>query len=80
VERAPARTKIERIGERDARDALRTLGWDIRHAREDRAISQTRLAGAAGISQGLLSMVESGRVEPSVTTLGRVPCYSPLKS
>lgn len=46
-----------------------TLGQVIRHYRKERKLTQTRLAQALGVSQGLISFWESGRDEPSIEML-----------
>lgn len=61
VETAPARA-------REARGVDR-LGQRIREARLGRGMSLRETAARAGISPSLLSQVETGKVQPSVTTL-----------
>ena len=47
----------------------RPLQCEIRQLRSGAGVSQRRLAAAAGISQGFLSGVETGQLEPSISVL-----------
>jgi transcriptional regulator with XRE-family HTH domain len=47
-------------------------GEQIRAARKNKGWTQAQLAEAAGITQSMLSMVESGAAEPSSGTLRRI--------
>jgi transcriptional regulator with XRE-family HTH domain len=47
----------------------RAIGTQIRQLRAVRGLSVAALAGAAGISQGMLSKIENGQISPSLTTL-----------
>lgn len=48
------------------------LGKRVRKAREARGWAQKDLARAAGVDAGVLSRLESGSSEPSLSTLHRV--------
>jgi len=48
------------------------LGASIRDARRDRGWSQAVLATSAGVSQPLVSIIESGRIGASIESLGDV--------
>ena len=43
----------------------------LRHERERQGVSMTRLAETAGLSQGMISLVEHGHRNPSLDTLLR---------
>lgn len=45
------------------------LGAELRHAREKRKLSLRAVANAVGVSASLLSQVETGKTQPSVSTL-----------
>lgn len=51
---------------------FRRLGREIRQMREDAGRSQAAIAKAAGLSNGYVSMVEGGDVEPSIDVLMRL--------
>ena len=46
-----------------------TTGDKIREARKKRGLTQVELAEAVGLRQSAVSMIESGRMEPSLATL-----------
>lgn len=52
-----------------ARPLERALGNQIRTIRRQQDLSISDLAGAAGISNGMLSKIENGAISPSLTTL-----------
>jgi transcriptional regulator with XRE-family HTH domain len=68
----PARTVVERRGNRRALDIRRQLAEEIRRAREDAGLSQRQLAGLAGISSSTLHAIELDRHDPCLDTLCRV--------
>ena len=49
-----------------------TLGERIRALRADRQLQQRQLAEKAGLTPSLLSQIESGRLTPSLHTLGKL--------
>jgi transcriptional regulator with XRE-family HTH domain len=51
------------------RSLERALGVQIRSLRRQRDLSVSDLAGAAGISTGMLSKIENGQISPSLSTL-----------
>ena len=51
------------------RSLERAVGGEIRSLRRDLALSVADLAGAAGISTGMLSKIENGQISASLTTL-----------
>lgn len=53
----------------EARTLERALGARIRSIRRDQDLSVIELAGAAGISAGMLSKIENGQISPSLSTL-----------
>jgi transcriptional regulator with XRE-family HTH domain len=53
----------------DARTLERALGHQIRSLRRQHDLSVADLAGAAGISNGMLSKIENGGISPSLSTL-----------
>jgi transcriptional regulator with XRE-family HTH domain len=54
------------------RAARRQLGMKVRALRDRRAMTQEVLAQKAGISRGYLARVETGRHEPTLTTLRKL--------
>ncbi len=51
---------------------LKALGANIAKVRKSKAYSQDRVCLEAGLSRGALSKIESGRVEPKITTLALI--------
>jgi transcriptional regulator with XRE-family HTH domain len=51
---------------------LRDLGAHIAKVRKSRGYSQDRVCLEAGLSRGALSKIESGRVEPKISTLALI--------
>lgn len=49
--------------------ALHRVGMKIQQLREKRGITQEALAAKAGISRGYLARLETGRHDPTLTTL-----------
>jgi transcriptional regulator with XRE-family HTH domain len=49
-----------------------TLGERIRALRAERALQQRQLAEKAGLTPSMLSQIESGRLTPSLHTLGKL--------
>jgi transcriptional regulator with XRE-family HTH domain len=70
--RTHARVPRPRVVARRVVELRRSIGSDIRTIREDSAISQTRLAAAAGISRAHLSGIESGAREASTGALAAI--------
>lgn len=66
---AMADTLILRAARARHRDLIRGLADEIHRARLDRGVTQRALAAAAGIDHALLSRIEAGRCEPTLTTL-----------
>jgi transcriptional regulator with XRE-family HTH domain len=64
----PRRTPKTAVGRR-ARDTRSRVAADIRQLREDAGASQRQLAAEAGIDHALLSLIERGLREPSITAL-----------
>jgi transcriptional regulator with XRE-family HTH domain len=54
------------------RAARRQLGMKVQTLRDKRAMTQEVLAKKAGISRGYLARVETGRHEPTLTTLRKL--------
>lgn len=52
-----------------ARMLERSLGKQVRKVRRDLDLSVADLAGAAGISTGMMSKIENGQISPSLATL-----------
>jgi transcriptional regulator with XRE-family HTH domain len=52
--------------------AVEKIGMRIKALREKRGLSQEELAGRAGLSRGYLARLETGRHEPTLTTLGKL--------
>jgi transcriptional regulator with XRE-family HTH domain len=52
--------------------AVRKLGMKIQEHRTRRAMTQEQLAKKAGLSRGYLARVETGRHEPTLTTLRKL--------
>jgi XRE family transcriptional regulator, regulator of sulfur utilization len=50
----------------------RKLGMKLRTLRDKQAMTQEALAKKAGISRGYLARVETGRHEPTLTTLRKL--------
>ena len=51
---------------------LKDLGQNIAKIRKSKGYSQDRVCLEAGLSRGALSKIESGRVEPKVSTLALI--------
>ena len=51
---------------------MTALGQRIRAFRAERALQQRQLAEKAGLSPSMLSQIESGRLTPSLPTLGKL--------
>ena len=51
---------------------LKVLGKRIARVRKSSAYSQDRVCLEAGLSRGALSKIESGKVEPKITTLALI--------
>lgn len=51
---------------------VRTLGPRLKAVRVSRGLSQRALARKAGVTNGTISLIESGRMNPSVSALKRV--------
>jgi transcriptional regulator with XRE-family HTH domain len=49
-----------------------TLGERIKQLRAERALQQRQLAEKAGLTPSMVSQIESGRLTPSLHTLGRI--------
>lgn len=56
----------------ETRTLERALGGQIRQLRRGHDLSVADLAGAAGISTGMLSKIENGQISPSLTTLNAI--------
>ena len=67
-----ARTTIERVAARQAREIRGRLGSELRTAREDAGISLSRLAGTCGMSKGQLHRIEAGTSQPGWEVLARL--------
>jgi transcriptional regulator with XRE-family HTH domain len=51
---------------------LKDLGLHIAKVRKSKGYSQDRVCLEAGLSRGALSKIESGRVEPKISTLALI--------
>src|SRR5262245_66308122 len=51
---------------------MTTLGARIKALRSERSLQQRQLAEKAGLSPSMLSQIESGRLTPSLPTLGKL--------
>lgn len=51
---------------------LKVLGSHVAKVRKSRGYSQDRVCLEAGFSRGALSKIESGRVEPKISTLALI--------
>ncbi len=56
----------------DQKQFLKALGANIAKVRKAKAYSQDRVCLEAGLSRGALSKIESGKVEPRLSTLALV--------
>ena len=56
----------------DVQGCLEELGRRLRRAREERSLSVTETARAAGVSRRYLTEAEAGRANPSILILGRL--------
>jgi transcriptional regulator with XRE-family HTH domain len=54
------------------RETRRQLGMKVQALRDKRAMTQAALAKKAGLSRGYLARVETGRHEPTLTTLRKL--------
>lgn len=59
-----------------------TLGIKLKASREERGLTQQKLAQDAGVSAGLIAQVEGGKIQPSFKTIEKIskvlgvsPCY-----
>ncbi len=50
----------------------RTIGMKIQRLRQKRGMTQEALAAKAGVSRGFLARLETGRHDPSLTTVGKL--------
>jgi transcriptional regulator with XRE-family HTH domain len=55
--------------EETLRDKIELLSSRIKNLREERGLSLTELADRAGISKSTLSLIESGKANPTISTL-----------
>ena len=69
--RAP-RTRLERIGAKQAREARRSIALEVERARSDAGLSVRRVAEAAAISHATLLSIERGTRDPTTETVARV--------
>ena len=53
-------------------DPIRAFGLVIREMRKARGVSQEALCNEAGLDRPFLSLLESGRKQPSLTTIFRL--------
>jgi transcriptional regulator with XRE-family HTH domain len=51
---------------------LKDLGQQIAKVRKSKGYSQDKVCLEAGLARGTLSKIESGRVEPKITTLALI--------
>ena len=51
---------------------MEIIGEKLKNLRKDRAITQKELADNAGVTAGMISIMESNEVSPSVATLMKV--------
>lgn len=68
----PARSKQNGVNIDTERMADVDIGQRIKHIRNQRGLTSRKLAEASGISASLLSQIESGRVDPSVSSLRKI--------
>jgi transcriptional regulator with XRE-family HTH domain len=66
------RTKLQLTADRAAEAALRTVGEQLRHLREDAGLPQSVVARQAGIHPSYLRLLEHGLRDPSTRVLFRV--------
>ena len=59
-----------------------SLGYKLKHLREEYDLTQAQLANLAGVTAGLIGQIEQGKVQPSLKTLEKLsevmgvsPCY-----
>jgi len=69
---ATVRTKLQVAADRAAEAALRSVGEQLLHLREDAGLPRTTVAQAAGIHPSYLRLIELGRRDPSTTILTRI--------
>lgn len=62
-------------------------GYKLKKLREERGLTQTRLARLVGVTPGLIGQIEQGKVQPSLKTLEKIseamgvsPCYFIMES
>ncbi|MCF3973249.1 cupin domain-containing protein [Paracoccus salsus] len=48
------------------------IGTRLRNLRQDRRLSQRQLAARAGVTNGLISMIEQNKISPSVANLKKI--------
>ena len=59
---------------------MTSLGQRIKALRADRRLQQRQLAEKAGLTPSMLSQIESGRLTPSLHTLGKLAARRPSRS
>lgn len=66
----------------DLMDISSNVGYKLKKIRQERNLTQAKLAEQAGVSTGMIGQVESGKVEPSIKTLEKIaaalslsPCF-----
>ena len=66
------RTKLQVAADRAAEAALRSVGEQLLHLREDAGLPRTTVADAAGIHASYLRLIELGRRDPTAKVLNRI--------
>jgi ribosome-binding protein aMBF1 (putative translation factor) len=64
--------KFEERFETRSSAVVKSLAWNIRRRRTERGWSQEKLAGECKIEQQSLSLIESGRANPTLTTVEKL--------
>ena len=67
-----ATDEVTTLRPREGPRTTHAIAAEVRRARDDAGISQRRLASVAGVSQGTLSRIETGEVEPTLEVLARI--------
>ncbi len=70
--RAKAGSTLAPMARSTGRSARETLAYNMRLLRASRRLSQSVLAGEAGVIQAMVSAIESGKANPTLASLERI--------
>ncbi len=64
--------KADKERERFKPRKYRSIARQLIAARQQKGLTQIQLAEKSGVAQAIIARIESGRANPTVTTLGRI--------